>query len=205
MKKQIIACYAAPLLAQGTMADTLTLRDGSKIQGTLVGSDTQQVRFLVGNAMRIYPIAQVSMVSFGDGPPANVLPAPQAPRESAMTVNAFGFVLTLQRCEKKASASVTCFFGIANQKADRDLTLWPLEMIDSSGQKQAGRRSVIGSAEGPVTILPEVPVKATITFGGVAPDVNRITRLRVNLQPRDGYPYGDPVEFRNIPLTEVPR
>ncbi len=56
------------------LADTVNLRDGSKISGQYLGGDSRVVRVAVGDTVNSYPIDQVQSIHFGgnapDGPPA---------------------------------------------------------------------------------------------------------------------------------------
>ena len=49
-----------------TDADTLTLRDGTKVTGQWLGGSADQIRFLVGDPATTYPRASVAAVTFGD-------------------------------------------------------------------------------------------------------------------------------------------
>jgi hypothetical protein len=70
-------------------ADTLILKDGTKVTGTWWSIDASQVHFLVNNQLQRYPRADVSAVTFGDAtlpaapapatPPSAPAPAPPAP------------------------------------------------------------------------------------------------------------------------------
>jgi len=56
-------------------ADTLILKDGTRVTGRWWSIDASQVHFLVNNQLLHYPRPDVSAVTFGDA----TLPAPPAP------------------------------------------------------------------------------------------------------------------------------
>jgi hypothetical protein len=75
-----LVCVCAFLLN----ADTLTLRNGSTVQGTYLGGTSRQVRMDQNGDVRTYDIAQVQSVVFNDEqPPAPPPPPPQASYPSA--------------------------------------------------------------------------------------------------------------------------
>jgi len=77
----ILACSAA------ASADTLVLRNGQSIQGTLLSADPRQVQFLVPDGTpRAFSISSIAAIEFGTLAPAAVQPprpAPAPPRPSA--------------------------------------------------------------------------------------------------------------------------
>lgn len=78
---RIFFCGLALLGA--ALADTVTLKDGTTVQGTFLGGDSRQVRLLVGDSARSYAIGDISSIKFGsDTPTAALSPAP-APRPAA--------------------------------------------------------------------------------------------------------------------------
>lgn len=84
-------CSAILLLALAfaAQADTLILKDGTRITGRWWSIDATHVHFLVNNQLQHYPRADASAVTFGDAalptPPA---PAPTAPAAPAQTPTA---------------------------------------------------------------------------------------------------------------------
>ncbi len=54
------------LLGALAMADTLTLRDGTTIQGSYVGGDSRHVRMLVGSDVQTFELSRVKSLEFGD-------------------------------------------------------------------------------------------------------------------------------------------
>jgi hypothetical protein len=57
-------------------ADTLILRDGTRVTGRWWAVDANEVHFLVDNQLRHYPRSQVSAVTFGADTPAPTPPTP---------------------------------------------------------------------------------------------------------------------------------
>ena len=74
------------LVANLGFADTITFRDGRRVNGTFLGADTRTVRVAVGDRVENYAMADVTNISF-DAPPVAAAPAPPPPpppaRESA--------------------------------------------------------------------------------------------------------------------------
>lgn len=83
----ILFCGVATLLT----ADTLTLRNGTTVQGTYLGGTARQVRMDLNGDIRTYDIGQVQSVTFNDqsyqpsAPPRAAVnpPAERTPREIA--------------------------------------------------------------------------------------------------------------------------
>jgi len=66
-------------LLAGAQADTLILKDGTKLTGRWWSVDADQVHFLVDNQLQHYSRAEVTAVTFGDA----TLPPPPAPTQPA--------------------------------------------------------------------------------------------------------------------------
>ncbi len=79
MKKgAFIIVQAVLLLVAGANADTLRLRSGQSVEGTLISADTRQVTFLgAGGQAKTYSLTEVESVKFA------ALPAPPPPPPSA--------------------------------------------------------------------------------------------------------------------------
>ena len=56
---------AAMVLTGVVSADTLTMRDGRKIEGTYMGGDSRQVRIATGDKIESYPVTDVWSLMFG--------------------------------------------------------------------------------------------------------------------------------------------
>ena len=54
------------LLGTLALADTLTLRDGTTVEGSYVGGDSRHVRLLVGSDVQTYELSRVKSIQFGD-------------------------------------------------------------------------------------------------------------------------------------------
>ena len=76
--KRITGCLLAVIFAMAgsaAYADTLRLRNGTKVEGVLIGSDSREVRFLgPDGSTKPYPINSISAIEFGGTPPAGVAP-----------------------------------------------------------------------------------------------------------------------------------
>lgn len=60
-------------------ADTLRLRNGQSIQGTLLGADPRQIQFLGPDGVpRAYSISSIAAIQFGSMVPASPPPRPAA-------------------------------------------------------------------------------------------------------------------------------
>lgn len=69
------------VLQQGIVADTLRLKDGSAIQGTMIDGDTQVLTFVASDGVpRKYQIGQISGIDFKPIPPA---PPPKPATQTA--------------------------------------------------------------------------------------------------------------------------
>jgi hypothetical protein len=56
------------VLLLSARADILTLRDGTKVTGSWLGGDSEQIKFLVNDQIQRYPRSDVSEVNFGPEP-----------------------------------------------------------------------------------------------------------------------------------------
>jgi hypothetical protein len=65
MKKRILAALVA--IAALASADTITLRNGSKFDGTFLGGDNRSVRFAVGNQVNTYYLTDIESIRFSSG------------------------------------------------------------------------------------------------------------------------------------------
>lgn len=91
MRAPVFICLFT--LAGALLADTLTRKDGTTVQGTFLGGDSRQIRMLVGDSARSYAVEDVLMIRFGadpaqPAPPSNsgaANTAPLAPAPAAET------------------------------------------------------------------------------------------------------------------------
>lgn len=76
----VLACFAVATLS----ADSLRLKSGETVDGTFLGGDSREVKFLRSNgSVKNYPVSDVVAISFGDAEMAVSAPsAPQAPMPS---------------------------------------------------------------------------------------------------------------------------
>src|SRR5581483_3418647 len=63
-------------------ADTLVLRNGSRVEGSFVGANSHSVRFAVGDQVSSYSIDDIESIQFNNGP-VPVSPPPAPPRAPA--------------------------------------------------------------------------------------------------------------------------
>jgi hypothetical protein len=69
------------VLAGLLSADTLTLRDGRRIDGTFMGGDARQIRMAVGDQIQSFSVTDAVSIQFGSSPTVSV-----APQQPAVTV-----------------------------------------------------------------------------------------------------------------------
>ncbi len=77
------------LLGALAFADTLTLRDGTSVEGSYVGGDSRHVRMLVGSDVQTYELSRVRSLAFGDSK-ASTAPDPAANASPAAVANEDG-------------------------------------------------------------------------------------------------------------------
>jgi hypothetical protein len=91
MKYSNILLLGAMLLAAGaSKADTLKLKDGSKIQGVVVQANSKEVVFMAGDGTeKTYPINTVSGVEYGSGakPKPHVITIPAGTQITARMID----------------------------------------------------------------------------------------------------------------------
>ena len=85
-KKTVLTILVGLGLATGALADTLRLRSGQSLQGSLVSASTREIRFMGSDGqVRAFAIGQVESVAFAAPPPP---PAPvAAPAPTAVPAN----------------------------------------------------------------------------------------------------------------------
>lgn len=80
----VLAVAALP-----AFADTLKLKDGTIVDGTFLGGDSRNVKFLGSTgAVKSYPLDEVAAVGFGDASVADAPAAPAAPADAGQTAAA---------------------------------------------------------------------------------------------------------------------
>jgi len=66
--------------ATGVFADTLTLRDGTVVNGDYAGGDTRTIRMMIGDKVRTFRVSEVVSLAFGQsGGDAATTPVPPTP------------------------------------------------------------------------------------------------------------------------------
>src|SRR5271169_3149000 len=88
MKKSICSLlFAAGFFVATAHADTLRLRSGQTLEGTFLGADTRQIRFLGPDGQpRTIALTDVEAITFAFTPPPP--PPPPPPKPTAATVMA---------------------------------------------------------------------------------------------------------------------
>ncbi len=76
MTKRIVFSLVAT--AAMLSADTLTLRNGSKVDGSFIGGDNGSIRFAVGNQVNSYNLSDIDSIKFTSGS-QTYAPAPNPP------------------------------------------------------------------------------------------------------------------------------
>ncbi len=124
-------------------ADTLVLKNGSRVEGTFLGGTARAVRFDDGTTVRHYPVGQVSRVEFdgaGAGSEAlapEAVPAEEAPRRPA------------RRRPLEAEASSPAEYG-AEVPSGTPITVRLIDAVDSR-TAQLGQ-TFAGSVDEPVMV-----------------------------------------------------
>ncbi len=77
------------LLGALAFADTLTLRDGTTVEGSYVGGDSRHVQMLVGSGVQTFELSRVRSLQFGDSK-ASTAPDPAADASPAAVASEDG-------------------------------------------------------------------------------------------------------------------
>jgi hypothetical protein len=83
---RLLPIAIALLTATAGFADTITLRDGTVLNGTFLGGTARQVRMEVGDQIRSFEISEVTKIDFGSMVPQAIAPAPLPPPTAAAPV-----------------------------------------------------------------------------------------------------------------------
>ena len=83
---RLLPIAIALLTASAGFADTITLRDGTVLNGTFLGGTARQVRMEVGDQIRSFEISEVNKIDFGSLAPQANAPAPLPPPAAAAPV-----------------------------------------------------------------------------------------------------------------------
>jgi hypothetical protein len=128
---------------------------------------------------------------------------PQMPKP-IMRVDANNFTFQLQQV-KLSGTSLTFYFIVTNNDPDRFFSFHDSRIIDGSGVEYKANRYQLGNysrdygAEN--TLVSGVPMKASVSFDGISPDVNFIALFEfVCYEGGQGRDFK--VQFRNIPITK---
>jgi len=127
---------------------------------------------------------------------------PQMPKP-IMRVDTNNFTFQLQQV-KLSGTSLTFYFIVTNNDPDRFFRIYGSRIIDGSGAEYKANRYQLGNywttyvTEN--TLVSGVPMKASISFDGIAPDATLIALFELECF-EDGQRKNFKVQFRNIPLT----
>lgn len=123
------------LLGALAFADTLTLRDGTTVEGSYVGGDSRHVRMLVGSDVQTFELSRVRSLQFGDSK-ASAAPDPAAEASPAAVASEDGAPPRMKRQHVDETTS------------DVAATAATAAPAQNSG---GGFIPATGSAQGPVT------------------------------------------------------
>ncbi len=94
MKRLVAICSFALMLVAGAAADTLVLRDGTKLEGMYLGGDARTIRFIgPDRTPKNYSVSSVAAVQFGSlqpqpAPAPTASPAPASAPSARVTIPA---------------------------------------------------------------------------------------------------------------------
>jgi hypothetical protein len=123
------------------------------------------------------------------------------------------FRFDLQRCAKQSS-KIVCTFLVTNLQADRELTLYALELtmfgyashsrlFDTEGNEYPAKACSLGNKANEYfvqsTMVQNVPTRASLSFEGAA-SVSGISLLEIIAQ--DEHRKVFLVKFRDVPVSE---
>ena len=82
--RKLLTAAAALALAIPAYADVLRLSNGSTVEGTYLGGDSREIKFLRENgSVRSYRVAEFHLLSMSEGGPFEpVFPPPADPRQA---------------------------------------------------------------------------------------------------------------------------
>ncbi len=117
------------------------------------------------------------------------------------------FTFEIQKCVK-AGSTVTCDFTVTNNDSEDRVfeisDINPSGLIDDQGFEARARGSQVGNKRGTerTIMIPNVPVKAKMTFEGISEDARDIKRMLIAFSTKvsPSIVSGYKVEFRDIPL-----
>ena len=191
MKKIVIAiamCLAVSV-AKVSSADTLVMRDGTRVEGTVVGIAGRTITFRhADGASRRYPTSQVEALEFLSAERAN--PNAVGSHKVEMRAGTELLVRTVEMIDSRNSAADQIFSAIVEQDVDSDAravvpagssaqliirqvssggaTGSPETALDIQSMTIAGRRYAVSAAEVVLNINPAIAVKRGTAETGAA-------------------------------------
>jgi hypothetical protein len=79
LRRLLVVAAGVLALAAPALCDTLELKDGRVIQGKYLGGTQQNIRFLVDNEVKLFPVSEAVAITFTGGALAAETSAPGAP------------------------------------------------------------------------------------------------------------------------------
>ncbi|MCI5225662.1 MAG: hypothetical protein D3918_03150 [Candidatus Electrothrix sp. AX2] len=123
------------------------------------------------------------------------------PRKSLQTLEAGGFIFQLMKCEL-SNGTITFSFLITSPGKDKEIGMYGnrySRLFDYEGNEYGATEAQIGYTKGDgyidKVLVSDIPVKASISFGGVPPKITGIALLEINCNKFK-------VQFRKVPLAK---
>lgn len=123
--------------------------------------------------------------------------------EVGVPVEVNRFSVKMRGCEKQATSAIVCYATVTNLAGDREFALFGRgsRIIELDGNELPGQSAELGSRGGwyaDNTLISGIPIRGSITFGGVATNVNQVAVLEVLVGAGSEFK----LQYRNVPLLE---
>jgi hypothetical protein len=119
------------LLTGVVSADTLTLRDGRKIEGTFMGGDSRQVRIATGDKIESYPVTDVWSLMFGAAQGANPTGAVRRPMTNGNTSTTRSEAYNAPAYSTSGSSTTTTRLGPVDLPSGTNIMIRMVDDVDS--------------------------------------------------------------------------
>ncbi|MCI5196203.1 MAG: hypothetical protein D3919_08230 [Candidatus Electrothrix sp. AW5] len=123
------------------------------------------------------------------------------PRKSLQTLEAGGFIFQLMKCEL-SNGTITFSFLITSPGKDKKIAMYGnrySRLFDYEGNEYGATEAQVGYTKDnsyiEKVLVSDIPVKASISFGGVSPKITGIALLELNCRDFK-------VQFRKVPLAK---
>jgi hypothetical protein len=181
------------------------------------GSDSTALKKQVAELERQLAECKNALVACGNPPHTAEQSAALSSQTSALqklqpsspiTIEELGYSFSLLGCDRSGS-SVTCNLTIENQRDERSLKLSrprvtpASRLVDDLGNEVRAESKSLGRSTGDSVMLlmpKQVPIRASISFEGVAPEARVLRLLEVGCVSEPEYKQFA-VQFRDIPLN----